>query len=376
MSHVINPNAFRVGKSHLWNHNDFINLNSNNINLYKNINLSHGIEGTADSILNRNNCILVKSATIFNHSSIKLKLLYYPIFKPILRDIFSPRYLYYRHLLNIPRSYNNNFKNLIKKLWLLKKNEYSMRFMRNKKRINFNKWITKNMFKGSFIWSKYLNKNYRIFNKNSWRKNFLLKNNKYKSRNWKLWSISRLKHIFFINDRLLSKQISKRLGIHIQVTSKNIFSYMFKKSKKNFNIKNHQSHIWYEYHRSKWYIYSFYDLVNCIMLLSKIKYGENLLSKIIKYSLIRMSKRKIQPKQLFYFLDKVLKTLPNLKNNFESVRILITGKLRGGTSRTKVFNIGFGFIPRQSIDKNINYAFENIHSKYGSYGIKILTWRK
>jgi ribosomal protein S3 len=110
-----------------------------------------------------------------------------------------------------------------------------------------------------------------------------------------------------------------------------------------------------------------------MILLSKIKYGENLLAKMIKYSLLRMSKRKIQPKQIFYFLDKVIKVLPDLKKNFESIRIIITGKLRGGTSRTKIFNIGFGYIPRQSIDKDINYSFENIHSKYGSYGIKILT---
>jgi ribosomal protein S3 len=86
-----------------------------------------------------------------------------------------------------------------------------------------------------------------------------------------------------------------------------------------------------------------------------------------------MGKRKIKPKPFFYFLDKVLKTLPNLKNKFESIKIVITGKLQGGTSRTKVFSVGFGSIPKQSIDKNVNYFFENIHSKYGSYGIKLLT---
>jgi hypothetical protein len=372
MSHVINPNAFRVGKSYLWNHNDFISINND---IYKNINLSGGIEGVIDSIINRNNCLLVKSSVNYNFTGINIKLLYYPIFKSVLRDVFSPRYMYYRHLLSLPSKYNNNVKNLIKKLWFIKKNEYNMRFMRNKKRINFNKWITKNMFKYSYSWAKYLNKNYKLFDSNIWRKNFLL-NKKYKNRNWKVWSISRLKYTLTLNNRILSKQLSKRLGIRVQVNAKNIFSYLFKKSIKNFNIKNHQMHIWQDYHKSKWYIYSFYDIVNGMILLSKIKYAENLLLKIIKYSLIRMSKRRIQPKQLFYFLDKILKTLPDLKNSFESVRLLIIGKLRGGTSRTKVFNIGFGFIPRQSIDKDVTYAFENIHSKYGSYGVKLLTWRK
>jgi len=84
-------------------------------------------------------------------------------------------------------------------------------------------------------------------------------------------------------------------------------------------------------------------------------------------------RRRLKPKPFFYFLASVLKSMRALRLKFKAFRIIITGKLQGGTSRTKSFNIGFGTIPAQSIDKNIRYSFKNLHSKYGSFGIKLLT---
>lgn len=94
--------------------------------------------------------------------------------------------------------------------------------------------------------------------------------------------------------------------------------------------------------------------------------------RMIQYGLINMHRRKIRPKNFFYFLDAVVKNMKSIKKNFNAFRLVITGKLRGGTSRTKSFSTGFGVMPRQTLDKNIRYEFGDIRSTYGSFGIKLL----
>jgi ribosomal protein S3 len=94
---------------------------------------------------------------------------------------------------------------------------------------------------------------------------------------------------------------------------------------------------------------------------------------MIRYGLAKMHRRKIRPKSYFYFINSIVQNMPEVRQNFNSIRFMITGKLRGGTSRTKSFSTGFGKIPRQTLDKNIRYAFGNVRSKYGSFGVKLLT---
>jgi ribosomal protein S3 len=94
---------------------------------------------------------------------------------------------------------------------------------------------------------------------------------------------------------------------------------------------------------------------------------------MIQYGLTKMHRRKIRPKTFFYFIDSIVKNMPQIKANFNTFRVIITGKLRGGTARTKTFSTGFGVIPRQTLDKNIRYEFGDIRSKYGSFGVKLLT---
>jgi hypothetical protein len=94
---------------------------------------------------------------------------------------------------------------------------------------------------------------------------------------------------------------------------------------------------------------------------------------MIQYGLLKMHKKKIRPKVFFYFLDSVLKNMPQIRNRFAAFRLIITGKLRGGTSRTKSFSAGFGTIPNQSLNKDIRYEYGDVRSKYGSFGVKIFT---
>lgn len=95
--------------------------------------------------------------------------------------------------------------------------------------------------------------------------------------------------------------------------------------------------------------------------------------RMIRYGLAKMHRRKIRPKSFFYFLNHVVQNMPETKQYFSALRFVITGKLRGGTSRTKSFSTGFGKVPRQTLDKNIRYEFGSVRSKYGSFGVSLLT---
>jgi ribosomal protein S3 len=70
-------------------------------------------------------------------------------------------------------------------------------------------------------------------------------------------------------------------------------------------------------------------------------------------------------------MDSVLKNMKAIRRSFNAIKIIITGKLRGGTARTNSFSIGFGNFPVQTLSENIHYEFGNIESKYGSFGVKI-----
>lgn len=396
MSHVINPTGFRVGKTFLWDKNTFI-LQQNTENLInKNINLSVGVEETLDKILNKNNNFIVKSS--MKQNSINnipvIRVLYYPNLKANIKEQIIPKYNTNRRLLNKTFFYSSNFKILIKKIWFIKKYDFKNRFLKTKKRLNITKWFTNNIFRGNKVNVRSLRKTNlittikikkinTILQSNIWRNKFLLKIKSskkkillnYNKRNWKRWSVNSRK--LEINNKQLSKQLSKRIGMRINVNATNVFTYLFRKQQQ-FKLKNHQNHIWnknYSFHKKNYS--SYFDIVNSLFILSKIPYTENLVTKLIHYNLLRMHKRRrLKPKPFFYFLAAVLKNMRALKLKFKAFRIIITGKLQGGTSRTKMFNIGFGTIPSQSIDKNIRYSFENLHSKYGSFGIKLMTWRK
>jgi len=179
-----------------------------------------------------------------------------------------------------------------------------------------------------------------------------------------------------LNIQLLVKEVEKRTGLKVFVRAKNVFDYISIKYKK-FKSESSQNHIWNKkfLFNKKRYM-SYYDIVNSFFILATIKKTEGFLMKMIQYSLVRMHKRKIRPKNFFYFLDSIIKNMKELKEQFYAFRIIITGKLMGGTGRTKSFSVGFGVLPFQSINKNICYELGDVTSKYGSFGIKLFTWRK
>lgn len=374
MAHQVNAAGFRSGKTFLWNNNEIINQSNKSNQLIKNTNTAQGLSDTLNYMLQRQNIFVVKSSFNKNSTdSVNINVLYYSLTSPILRSRLFPLYAAPRSLLSKSHKYNFQFKNLVSKVWTSKIREFNNRFVRTKIKKNLNNMITKSLFVGvkSFYGYKKLSK---LINQNK-TKSFLKRSNlNYRSTKNKLnrWHSSKKS----INSYKLSKQLSKRTGVRVQIKLQNAFAYVLKKSKK-LSFKKHQRHLWNKrYHFNKKRFTSYFDIVNSFYLLSNISGTEGLVLKMIQYGLTNMHRRKIRPKNMFYFLNSVVKNMKVIQKNFNALRLIITGKLRGGTSRTQTFSTGFGILPKQTLDKNINYAFGDVRSKYGAFGVKIFTWRK
>lgn len=294
---------------------------------------------------------------------------------PILRKRMFPTYCAPRNLLNRPSNYTPEFKKVVSKVWSSKNRAFTDRFVRSKKRLKLNLVIRKAMFRGTKLFLGFKKKinsgcqpnvKSRSYIKNKFS-NYLTKKN-----HWMRWRQSKKR----FSSRWLSKLLSKRTGMRVQAKAINVFTYLLKKTKK-VTFNKSQKHIWNKrYHYNKRRFLTYYDMVNSLWLLCHVPNSEILVMRMIRYGLTKMHRRKIRPKNFFYFINAIVQNMPEIKQNFNAFRVMITGKLRGGTSRTKSFSTGFGMIPRQTLDKNIRYEFGNVRSKYGSFGVKLLTWRK
>lgn len=152
----------------------------------------------------------------------------------------------------------------------------------------------------------------------------------------------------------------------------NVFSYLQKRRKANmvagrdiyFNRK-------YSYYSKRFE--SFYDVVNAYYIMSYIPKSEHLFISLLQYAMSDMDKKGFRPKHFFYFLSSIATNMPRLKLVFAALRLVITGKLGGGTGRTKTLSVGFGALPKQTISANLRYGFGDLHSKYGAYGLRLFT---
>jgi len=93
-----------------------------------------------------------------------------------------------------------------------------------------------------------------------------------------------------------------------------------------------------------------------------------LLLEILRIMMPRI--RKI--KRFMYFIDSVIKNMIQVRHNFSCCRITLSGKIRGGTQRTKTLSVGFGLLPYQSINLEGKIAFVRYRHKFGEFGLGLL----
>jgi len=199
---------------------------------------------------------LVKLAGKSDPSSknLNLKILYYPVLKPTRRNISIPTYLTIKPLVNLSYNYDSQFKKLTSNYWTVKDTEFADRFIKIKKKVNFNKWFTKNIFKGSQgkLNMKAVIKHATL---NSLRSN--LKTSKkmraiaIKQHNRRRMAFTRrsrrlVTRKFRSYDRILkyrlARDVEKRTGLTTNIKLYNIFRYIEKKNP-SFRQENHQNHL-------------------------------------------------------------------------------------------------------------------------------------
>lgn len=116
---------------------------------------------------------------------------------------------------------------------------------------------------------------------------------------------------------------------------------------------------------------NFYDIVNAFYISSKLPGTEKYLMDIFKLMLTRLENLR----RFFFFVDSIIKNMPDIRRVFGCFRVVIVGKLAGGTKRTKSLTIGFGRYPIQTLAANVSNNYMNFSHRYGEFGIQFVMWR-
>lgn len=385
--HLTPPINFRLGKTIPWKSNIAWSNQKNAIALGGELSTAIGLEKSVNQLLELQHFTVVRGVPRLKvkTNTLCFNLLYVPRMMEdpvdsvltgsdaISEWLYSNRapggrYLDYLH---------DYFYNLKEKTIKLKPAAPKMRLGR---------WISKQMFRGTAkpCWrlrkrkrsTKKLNKRYKritrfikyrycSYRQKRWlrihkinKKIYLKKRKRFNAANRPL------------SDRLLTQEVSALLKKKIKIKSLNVFTYLVKKGLVTF--KNHQRHFWIRAYRGRRWNYSnYWDLLNAFYLIGTIKHTEKLLLDILTTMLPRIEKLR----RVFYFLDAVIKNLPQISLRFSCFRLTITGKLAGGTKRTKQFTVGFGRLAVNSLLQEATNNFASFAHRYGAFGLSLVMCR-
>ena len=173
------------------------------------------------------------------------------------------------------------------------------------------------------------------------------------------------------NDKKFSFIISKRLGKNIKIRSINLFSYLVSKGVVRF--KTHQNHFWnFRYRRYRFQYKNYFDIINAFLAVGLVDHSEFFLLSILKIVLPLI----LKIRKFFRFMSKIIKHMPEIEEKFYVFKISITGKLAGGTKRTKFHSIGYGVLPVQTLSTLAVNNFLAYTHIYGEFGVKLLMAKK
>ena len=179
------------------------------------------------------------------------------------------------------------------------------------------------------------------------------------------------------SNAILSFTVSQELRQRVRVFAINVFKYMLIKGLlRPGEYLEHLSQLSSQRTKKARNIYNSYtDLINIIFLQIKFINTEWLVLRILKYALFKMHKKNLKLKYFLRFFHNVIMLSRKLDKNLTLFRLVVHGKIKGGTFRTKTETLGFGKASRNSIGVNIRYCYDNIYSKYGEYGMHLMIGR-
>lgn len=176
---------------------------------------------------------------------------------------------------------------------------------------------------------------------------------------------------------VISAIIGFALRRFVRVSAVNVFRYMLVKGIMKpadylnhlFQFANHKTK------RNRFTYNTYYDIINIFYLQTKFTNIEWLVLKIIKYSVFKIHRRNIKLKYFLRFIHDVIELIRPIAIDILLFRIVIHGKMKGGSRRTQTFTVGYGKPPRTSIGFNLKYCYDNIYTKYGEFGMHLLVGR-
>jgi len=388
MSHLVKPTSFRVGKTLVWPHNSLLSTKQELVN--SNLALAKGIEKVSKSLLRRKRLYVVRGNIVnFINSSIYYNLLFMPRVKTKPREHNIGAFL--RKAVYKPFNFSNQSD--LAKNYIHARKDKLAKLRRRFRPKRLNRWLSKRMFRGSskVIWKK--SRSFRLLNFTQPRyiedlgvnAVFSLDNTADKQGAYLKPALTRKVHRFRytvlprrqkwrhdrlvkrrFNDKKFSSVLSKVLHRDLSINAINLFSYLV--SKRVVDFKTHQNHFWnFRYRRYRFQYKNYFDIANAFFSLGVVDNSEGFLLSILKITLPLI----LKIRKFFKFLNSIIKHMPEIQEKYDVFKISITGKLAGGTKRTKFHSIGYGVLPVQTLSCLATSNFIAYTHIYGEFGVKL-----
>lgn len=400
MVHKVPPFSFRVGKTFIWDSN--VLAKSNVLDFISGTAFERSIYDACYRLGRKQRMYAIKATekTALKNKAIKILLLYMPQIK---RRPARRRNRFYKLRKYLVRNRCSDFLSV----YFLK---IKKRMAGTKARLRFklylNRWLTKRMFRGSKMWRQAVDahnffqklttitrfsmtiftnlllkikkfpvtENVPLGYKN--KKGFALLNFIQKRRQWvpkpqherRKWRRrSSEQHIRRLFDVVrFSEKLSKFIKTRVKVKAFNLFLYLNIKGRMKY--RTHQAHFWNKRYRYQRFFYAhYYDIINAFLVIGLFD-NLRILWELMKVTIPFLTK----VKRFLFFLNNVTKSMRCIVRKFNCFRIRITGKLGGGTKRTKTFLLGYGTIPYISIKKKVRAMFISYRHKHGAFGVKFI----
>lgn len=371
MSHLVSPVSHRLGKVVPWHENNILDENQ--------VLATRGITNLLKAMLRKRRLFVLRTVVSKNNTD---KLIFKVLYLPRIKKRPKPSMFNVGYFKNLLGGYHQSLDRLNYNT-LEKMDDYiddhqdedyeytSLRRRRKPKIIN--QWLTLRMKKRAnpkSIGLYYQPKNYN-FRTNKFLQEILktkLRLRKKLSRRIKWRYDARKTHK--IKDVKLSTLLSRVFHKDIQIRTRNVWAYLAKKGLSKF--RGHQEQFWHEaYRKYRWHYTNYYDIVNSISLIGLIKGSEHLFMQIISMVMPAIYEP-YKIRRYFRFIDAVIKNNSQIQRQFTIFKLIITGKLAGGSKRTKSMAIGYGRLPVQTLSLETKTLTSSYTHTYGEFGMKLI----
>jgi hypothetical protein len=414
---LIAPTGFRKGNTFLWKNAKLsFNKKSNEINTADSI-MGRSLLSALGPIIRRHRLNILGGSVVRDHyaDAIKVNVLYCPRFNYRIKSR-NPQWFFIKGLTHRRGAFTRRTRTLEMlrggliddKMYRYKYRNLKRRRVRTKYRHGrirgggVNRLITRSFMRGSAFLvkrKKSLTSHKKILNRVSDKKRlqfrrFLMNYSRFTPWHPRVWvDVPKGKWVKFapkfypmkwrmsrtplrkVNKHKLSEILSSSIGRPIQIVPENILNYVAKKGKSSYY--EHQQYVWTPSTKRFRRRYPQYmDIMNAFFLFAVFRGYNNILAQYLLRMITRPLRRIYKIRRFFKFIDAIILDYTLIKRQFRTFKIILAGKLTGGTKRTKLFSIGYGQVVWQTLANNVTMNFMSYDHKFGEFGVKLFVTRR